>query len=170
MKKTIQTLVLLCLSLMMCLSVFTACGDKKEEGAEAPKLTEAAIKTALEDSEGTLTTEGSADNVTAFQFVVEDINATKLSDKAFTKTAVNTMLSNPSGITFGQLKVCNAVLAMMSISQLLNKSEGDFNSDAYVEEILSIVCEGNTKQYGGWSVSAVIDQAADSITFKVTSK
>lgn len=170
MKKTIQTLVLLCLSLIMCLSVFTACGNKKEEGSEAPKLTEEAIKTALAEDEGTLTIEGSADNVTAFQFVVKDINATKLSDKSFSKTAINTLLSNPSNITFGQLKVCNAVSAMMSISQLLNKSEGDFNSDAYIEEILSVVCEGKTKQYGAWSVSAVVDQAADSITFKATSK
>lgn len=172
MKKTMRSILALSLVILMCFSCLVACGGKDKDENKEPekKLTETEIKTALKDSDGTLTIEGSADDVKAFKYVVTNINADDLADKSYTKKAVNILLEDSSKLTFGQLKVCNAFSATMSVVAMFTEDDGDFNSDAFIDEILGIVCDGNSKSYGDWTVSATIDQDADSITINATSK
>ena len=54
----------------------------------------------------------------------------------------------------------------MSVCGLFEEDE-NFNSNDFIEEILSIICDGATKTYDGWSISATVDTTADSITVSV---
>ncbi len=172
MKKRMRSILALALVVFMCFSCLVACGgkDKGEEKEPEKKLTEAQIQEALKEDDGTLTIEGSADDVKAFKYVLSGVNTAKLTDKSFTKTAVNTLLQDSSKITFGQLKVCNAFNATMNVVALFTEDDGNFNSDAFINEILEIICDGQSKTYGDWTVSATIDTANDSITISAKSK
>ncbi|MBQ9085300.1 MAG: hypothetical protein IJY24_06565 [Clostridia bacterium] len=157
MKKIISILLLIC-TLTLCLA---SCGKTDEN-----KITEEFIISKLSDSEGeldgTLTiTNGTSDNVLAFNYVVTGINAEKLMDKNFTKNAVQKVFSNPGSITYGELKVCNAFNATMTVVSIFYEDE-NFDTD----EILSIICDRSAKTYENWTISASVDQTFDSITIK----
>ena len=161
MKKIISILLLIC-TLTLCLA---SCGQTDEN-----KITEEFIISKLSDSEGeldgTLTiTNGTSDNVLAFNYVVTGINAEKLMDKNFTKNAVQKLLSDPSRITYGEHKVCNAFHATMMVVSIFYEDE-NFDSNRYTDEILSIICERSAKTYENWTISTSVDQASDSITIK----
>ena len=161
MKKKISLILALVLCLTLC---FSACSSAKN-------LTKAEVKEALADCDGTLDLETSGDRVTGFTYVVKGVNADDLLDKNYTRKAIADVLSgDTSKITFGQVKVSKAVSPLMNIDVLLGGDQGDFNSDAFVEKILGIACDGKTAEYNGWTVSAVVDQENDSITIKVVSK
>lgn len=169
MKNKIKIFTVLILVVSMCFAMLIGCGKNKggdDNSSSEKKLTKAEIETALEDNDGTLTIEGSSDNVTAFKYVVTGISAANLMDKSYTRTAVNILLTDSSKITFGQLKVCNGFSAVMSVCGLFEEDE-NFNSNDFIEEILSIICDGATKTYDGWSISATVDTTADSITVSV---
>ena len=161
MKKIISILLLIC-TLTLCLA---SCGNTNEN-----KITEEFIISELSDSEGeldgTLTiTNGTSDNVLAFNYVVTGINAEKLMDKSFTKNAVQKIFTNPSSITYGELKVCKAFNATMTVISIFYEDE-NFNSDRFTDEILSIICDRSAKTYENWTISASVDQTSDSITIK----
>ena len=165
MKNRLKTLLTLTLSILVCLTFFVSCNRNKGNNEDTRvKITESEIKSALADSDGTLTIEGDSEDVTSFKYVVTGINASKLTDKSYTRKAVNTLLTNPSNITFGEYKVCKAFSATVSIVSLFVNDDGSMDSSAFDEEILNIVCDGNTNTYGEWKVSATIDNDADSIT------
>lgn len=164
MKKLITVLLLIC-ALTIC---FSAC--ENESDSAQITLTEQQIRSALSKSEGTLDIVGAPEDVTSFTLVVENINASNLRNKDFTLKAVNVLMNNASQLTYGQLKVCNAFSAVMSVHNLLVPDDGNFDSNDYVEEILSIICDGKSKSYENWTISAAIDTAADSITITAKSK
>lgn len=161
MKKIISILLLIC-TLTLCLA---SCGKTDEN-----KITEEFIISKLSDSEGeldgTLTiTNGTSDKVLAFNYVVTGINAEELMDKNFTKNAFQKLLSNPGSITLRELMVCNAFNATMQVVSIFYEDE-NFDSNRYIDEILSIICDRNTKAYENWTISAFVDQTSDSITIK----
>ncbi|MBR2465332.1 MAG: hypothetical protein IKB38_00155 [Clostridia bacterium] len=166
MKKLISVLLIIS-SLTLC---FVSCGNDTEQQQEET-LTESTIKTELSNDDGsldgTLTIDsGSPENVKAFSYVISDINASKLINKSYTRTAATTILNNPGKITYEQLKVCKAFNATMKIIGIFYNNvvvAGD-----YIEDILNIICDENTKTYEGWTISASVDQTADSITIKAT--
>ena len=154
MKKISIILLTICI-LTLCLA---SCGgnktnDESNKTDDRVKITELEIQSALEKKGGTLTIEGSSDDVTSFKYVVANVNASKLLDKSYTSKAVNTLLTDPTKITYGELKVCNAFSAASSVVGLF-ADDGEFDTNAYVEEIINIICDGSTKTYGDWKVSA----------------
>ncbi len=159
MKKAISLLLALVLCLSLC-----ACGTAK--------LTTAEVEQALADCDGKLDMQASGDNVTGFTYTVEGVNADELTDRNYSRNAINTVLGgDTSKITIGQLKVAKAVSPIMSIITLLDSGkEGDFNTEAFTESLLDIMCDGKVAQYNGWEVSAQIDQTSDSIIISVVSK
>ena len=161
MKKIISILLLIC-TLTPCLA---SCGKTDEN-----KITEEFIISELSDSEGeldgTLTiTNGTSDNVLAFNYVVTGINAEKLMDKNFTKNALQKLLSNPGSITRGELMVYDAFNATMAVVSIFYEDE-NFDSNRYTDEVLSIICDRSAKTYENWTISASVDQTSDSITIK----
>ncbi len=170
MKNTLKTLLTLTLALVMCTSLFTAC--KKDDNEDSVrKITQEEIKNALSSHDGTLTIEGSADNVTAFTYVLSGVNTSKLVDKDYTRKAVNVLLTDSSKLTFAQLKVCNAFSATMSIANLLEDDDDEsFDANTYTEDLLTVLCDGQSREYGSWTLSASIDEEADSITISARSK
>ena len=166
MKKTISILLIIC-TLAFCL---ISCEKADENKVAEKSITKEFIISELSDSngelDGTLTIKnGTSDNVLAFNYVVTGINAEKLLDKSFTKNATQTLLSNPGGLTYGQLKVCNAFNATMSVVGIFYGDE-NFNSNDFIDEILNIICDGSAKTYENWTISTSVDQASDSITIK----
>ena len=172
MKNKFWKITTIALSLIMCLLVFAACGNSGNGDDGELKITEEFIRTELMNSagelDGTLTiTSGSSEDVLAFNYVVTEINAEKLVDKNFTKNAVQILLSNPENLTYGDFKVCNAFSATMGVVGVFYGNE-NFDSNDFTDDILSIICDGSSKTYENWTVSAVVDQSSDSITIKAT--
>ena len=160
MKNKIRVLAAILLTLLMCTFMLTACSNK---------VTEEEIKTALANSDGTLTIDkGSSDNVKAFSYVLSDVNASNLKDKNYTRKAVNTVMTNVYNSTLGQYRASTAFSATLYIVGIFHESE-EFNADSFIEEILEIICDGKSRTYKGWSISANINEATDTITIKAVS-
>ena len=159
MKKKLS--LLLAVSMCLCLC---ACGS-------STKLSVSDVNEAFADCDGTLETETSGDSVTSFTYVVEGVNADNLVDREYTLEAIESIMSgDTSKVTMGQYMVSKAVLPVMSIEVLLGGEEENFVTDAFLNRILSIVCDGGTVEYDGWSVSSSVDIANDSITIYAVSK
>ena len=159
MKKLMSLILVLILCLSLC-----ACGGSS-------KLTAADVEEALSECDGTLNLETSGDEVTGFTFTVEGVNADDLVDKKYSRDAINAILSgDTANTTYGQYKVCKGFLPLMSIEVLFGGNEKNFNSGAFIEKLLGIVCDGNSAQYDGWVVTAKVDQGSDSITISVNSQ
>lgn len=172
MKNKIRNFITLILVVSMCAVMFVGCGKNKggdDDSSSEKKLTQAEIETAFEDSDGTLSIEGSSDNVTAFKYVVTGISAENLLNKNYTRTAINTLLTDSSNVTMGQLMVCNGFSAVMSACALFeeDEEEEEFNYNDFVEDVLEIICDGATKTYDGWKISSTVDATANSITVSV---
>ena len=164
MKRTFTKITAMILALCICLFSLISCGDN------GPKLTEEMIRSELVDSdgemEGTLTiTEGDAQNVKAFKYEVTGINAAKVQDQSVLKNAVDTLMSDPGKLTYNELRACNAFLAVLNVIAVFC-GDDDFDSNALINDILSIICNGSTKTYDNWSVSASVDEDSDSIIVK----
>lgn len=158
MKKAVSLL----LSIGMCLCL-CACGSVN--------LSVADVTEAFADCDGTLETETSGNNVTSFTYVVEGVNADSLLDREYIREAVEAIMDgDASQITMGQLMVSKAVLPVMSIDVLLGEEEENFSSDAFLEKIIGIICDGNMVEYDGWNVSTSVDVSNDSITIYAVSK
>ena len=168
MKKIISIVLVV---FMLTLSL-AACGgkDNSAEKGSGIKLTEAEIRSELAENSGTLTIEGESDNVTSFTFVVNNVNASNLVNKEFTREAVNVLLTNSSKIPYGQLKACNGFNAVMAVCGLFEEDEGDFDANAFTETVLSIICNNQKQTYENWTVSATVNTADDSITVSAVSK
>lgn len=162
MKKIISVLLIIFVTAVSMIS----CGNTEEEPVKETgiKITEEQVRSALSDSEGTLTIDGPSDDVSAITFIVEDINASNLIDKGFTREAVNTLLEDSSKITYGEFKACNAFSAAMSVCGIFEEDSDNFNSSEYTETILSIICDNETKSYENWTVSSIVNVEDDTIT------
>ena len=164
MKNKLKFIFVIALSILTCLTIFVSCGDSRV------KITESEIQAKLADSDGTLTIEGTPENVTAFTYYLANINASNLVNKNYAHKAIYSLVNNPSKITYGELQACNAFYATMNVTSVFTNNDGEFDSDEYIEEILSIICDGNTKVYSGWKVSATVDVTTNSITISATCK
>ena len=172
MKNKFLKITAMVLALFACVSVLAACGNTNETDKSDGELkfSEGLIRSELLNSDGELDgdltiTSGTSDNVLAFDYVVTGINAEKLTDKSFTKNAVQTLLSNPGNLTYGQLKVCNAFSAVLSVLGIFYEDE-NFDSNDFTDEILSIICDGSVKTHENWKISASVEQTSDRITIK----
>lgn len=170
MKKSLRV-VLLILSFIICALCIVACTNKNVSSTK--KITEAEIKSKLVDYKGTLTiTEGNTEDVNAFEYVLSNVHARGLIDKEYTRTTVRFIFLNGvnDSLTVGQLQMFEAVAATNSIVSLFYEATEDFNSSEFTEELLTIICDGNSRQYNGWTISASIDQETDSLKVNATSK
>ncbi|MBQ7296295.1 MAG: hypothetical protein IJW86_08935 [Clostridia bacterium] len=158
MKKSIILLLTVILCLTLC-----ACGTTQN-------FSVADLEKSLEGKNGVLNVETSGKTIKEFTYVVEDINAEKLSDKSFCENAFYEVLNgNTMNLTYNELKSMGAFIPLMSIVNLLkNSDDAEFDYRQYTEELLGIVCDGNTQKYNEWSVSADIDVVNDSITILAT--
>ncbi|MBR3954380.1 MAG: hypothetical protein IKJ63_02780 [Clostridia bacterium] len=143
MKKAIMFI----LTVALCLS-FVACGNKGEE----VKITEAEVIAAFAECEGTLTTEGDADNVTAFKYVIEDINIDNLLDRDYAKEAMEIAEEGDHmKLKIGQIPILEVMQAMAEADALLF---GDVViTEDYTEHLLTLVCDGKSFEANGWTVS-----------------
>ena len=158
MKKilTVVFAMLLCLSLI-------SCGNLK--------LSESDVTSALENCGGTLdmTTEGGS--VSEFTYVVTKVNADDLTDKGYAREAMDATLSgNTSSMTYGQYQAAKAMLPIISILALLEGDSDDFDANAFINDVLSIICDGKTVTVKNWEVSSSLDTGSDKITITVKAK
>ncbi|MBQ4349114.1 MAG: hypothetical protein IJC79_05820 [Clostridia bacterium] len=158
MKKSIILLLTVVLCLALC-----ACGTTQN-------FSVADLEKSLEGKNGVLNVETSGKTIKEFTYVVKDVNAEKLYDKSFCeKTFYEVLKGNTMNLTYNELKSMGAFIPLMSIVNLLeNSDDTEFDYIQYTEELLGIVCDGNTQKYNEWSVSADIDVANDSITILAT--
>lgn len=171
MKKSLR-FVLSILLFIICVLCIAACTNKKV--ASAKKITEAEIAGKLADYEGALTiTEGNAEDINAFEYVLSNVQARYLIDKEYTRTTVYSMLNsggNFDDITIAQVGMFETFGAVQAIVGLFYEATENFNSIEYIEEVLTIICDGNSRQYNGWTISVSIDQEANSLKVNATSK
>lgn len=171
MKNTVKVCLAMLVVVVMCMSCITSCGGNGDNNDNtSKKITESEIRSEMADSDGTLTIEGDSDDVISFNYVVSDINASKLVDKSFTQNAVNVLMNDSSKLVYGQYKVCKAFNATMKIVAMFRDDSGDFDAEEFVSEILGIICDGNNREYNGWTISATVSQENDTITIYATSK
>lgn len=151
MKKIVALFLVLALGLSLC-----SCGGSK--------ITEADIREAVSDSQGTLTIESAEEYVTAFNYVVKGVNADDLVNKEFTRKALDMLANDPNNSLYGQYLVSKATTPLMSIDMLLRDVNPKAKWSPYVEEILGVISDGKSLNGNGWTISAEIDQSNDSIT------
>ena len=151
------------LAIVLCLSL-CACGGPKQ-------YTPAQVEEALSQCTGTLEMETSGDYVTSFTYVVEDVNAEDLLDREYAKEAITAVLAGDIGnITFGQVKVCTAIMPLMSLDVLFEgTSDAEFEEEAFVDKMLDIACDGKSMTSNGWTVTAEVDVENDTITIHAAS-
>ena len=159
MKKALS----LTLILILCLSLFACSQTSKRKTLTKEEVTEA-----MADCNGTLSVEGSDDDLTAFTYVLEDVNAEDISDKDYVLGAAKTLLSDPSELTFGEYKVCKPILALMKADDLFRDPEEDFDASSFLDEMVGVICDGDALEYDGWTITAQVDQTADTVTIKVS--
>lgn len=153
MKKVIS----LTLTLLLCLTL-CACGGG------GIQLTTDEVEAAFGDVDGMLDMKTSGKYVRSFTYTVDELDTEKLSDAAYCKTAIYNILSgDTSKITGGQVKVSRAFTPVICAATLFEQDES-FDASAFIESVLSIVCDGKTVDYDGWKLSAQIDWSSGSIT------
>ena len=70
MKNTFKTILALTLSILMCLTFLVSCNKNKGENTETRvKISESQIQSKLAAEGGTLTIQGSSDDVTSFMMI-----------------------------------------------------------------------------------------------------
>ena len=160
MKKAVSLILALGMLLSLC-----ACG------ATAKKLTTKQVEDALADCSGELSMDSNGNSVNGFTYVIDDANVDDLVDRSYTQKALERMLSgDTANLMYGQYKVCKSVLATMCIVSLFRDDEENFNVEDYLDEIFSIICDGKSAEYNGWTVSPELDSDNDVVTITVTSK
>ena len=55
--------------------------------------------------------------------------------------------------------------AVMSVIGLIDTTpEGEFNTEAFVNELLDVICDGKAHSEAGWTITAKVDKENDTIT------
>lgn len=152
MKKVLSLLLAAALCFSLC-----ACGATQD-------LNVTDLEKSLEGQSGVLDIEYSGKTIKKFTYIIENVDTQKLSDKNFCEKAFYEVLSgNPTSLTYSDFMSMGVFVSLMSIVNLLYISE-EFNAIQYTEELLSIVCDGNTQKYNNWSVSVKMDEVNNSAT------
>lgn len=156
MKRILACMLALVLTVSLC-----ACGGKS--------FTETDIEMAMEDCKGTLNVEKSGNKVEGFNFVVDAdyVDAENRTNMEYYEEAILLITNNDLDHLYnGHIQVANAFSAMASVLGLLGETKGD-DVETGLAKILGVLCTGKTLKTKGWSVSAVTDATAETITIIV---
>ena len=154
-----KKLLSLLLAVILCFSL-CACGATQD-------LNVTDLEKSLEGQSGVLDIEYSGKTIKKFTYIIENVDTQKLSDKNFCENAFYKVLSgNTASLTYSDFLSMGVFVSLMSIVNILYSSE-EFNAVQYTEEMLSIICDGNTQKYNDWSVSAEKDEVNNSVTIVV---
>lgn len=171
-----KKLISLTLVLFMCISCFASCGktndDEKNDAVETGKIiTKAEIEDALgDDYYGTLSIEGPADNVKSFKYVISDIGSEYLIDKAVMRKIILIFLEDVTKLPYNQIKTALAFSDTWGLKMLIDPNDENLSITTEIEDVLEILCDGKSKQYDNWTISASVNKETDSLTIYVTSK
>lgn len=166
MKKSYLFLLLLVLTM-----VLSACStsNNKDSTNKTKNITLAELRTALESSDVELKTVDDGKNVTQFTITASDVNAEKITKRSYVKEAYMLLMSNPGKLVYGQFKTLRGFDPVMGILGLLDTTpEGSFNMETFVDEILDVICDGKAHSEAGWTITAKVDKANDTLTITGT--
>ena len=163
MKTKLNKIVAAILALLMCSLIITACNDGSEADDHL-KLTQQMIESRLSGGNGTLTiNDGSAEDVTSFSYTFESRYASSLREKETVRYAVDKLRSG-SSLTWFETSMSVAFTETMLVVGLIYDDTESFDADTYIEEILSVLCDGSRGFYNGWSIYATINEAQNTVT------
>lgn len=161
MKKSSLLLILLVLALLL-----SACSTSSNKNKS---ITKADLQTALKSYEVELNTVDDGKSITQFTITAINVNAGKLVDRNYVKQAYILMMTKPGDMVYGQFKVMNGFGIMMDVFGLIDTTpEGEFDTEAFVNEILDVICDGKAHSEAGWTITAKVDEANDTLTITGT--
>lgn len=171
MNRYLKRILCLTISIVICSAFFVSCAGENADD-NALKLTREDIENGfaeLGELAGELTIDGDDSDIDGFKYVESEINAEKLVDKDFTREAIEVIRIDSMQATYSQIEVGRAFIAVMIIYNILNERDfDDVLPDEFVDEAISILCDGREAEYNGWTISTTIDSSYDTITFNVT--
>lgn len=157
MKKSGLLLILLVLALLL-----SACSTSTNS---AKNITLAGLQKALESYEVELDTVESGKDITQFTITASKVNADKLSDRSYVKEAYQLIMTNPGKLTYGHYQAMNGFGPTMDILGMLDTTpSGSFDNDAFVEEVLDVICSGKSHSEAGWTITVKVDTQNDTLT------
>ena len=147
------------LLLMVLVMLLSACSN------QAKKITLTELKSALESYDVDIKTIDDGKNITQFTITASNINADDLVDRNYVKKAYTLAMTKPGDMVYGQFKVMTGFGAVMSVIGLIDTTpEGEFNTEAFVNELLDVICDGKAHSEAGWTITAKVDKENDTIT------
>ena len=157
MKKSSLFLLLLVLTLLL-----SACSTSSTN--KAKNITLADLNTALESTDVDLKTVDDGKNITQFTITASNVNADKLVDRNYVKQAYILMMTKPGDMIYEQFKVMTGFGVMMDVFGLIDTTpEGEFDTSAFVNELLDVICDGKAHSEAGWTITAKVDKENDTL-------
>lgn len=161
MKKSALFLLLLVLVVLL-----SACSTSSNQ---TKTITLAELKSALESYDVDIKTVDDGKNITQFTITASNVNADDLVDRNFVKKAHTLFMTKPGDMTYGQFKVMTGFGVVMSVMDLIDTTpEGEFNTEAFVNEILDVICDGKAHSEAGWTITTKVDEDNDTLTLTGT--
>lgn len=157
MKKSGLLLILLVLALLL-----SACSTSTNS---AKNITLAGLQKALESYEVELDTVESGKDITQFTITASKVNADKLMDRSYVKEAYKMTMTNPGKSTYGHYQVMKGFGPVMAILGMIDTTpSGSFNADAFLDEILDVICSGKSHSEAGWTITVKVDKQNNTLT------
>lgn len=154
------------LLLMVLVMLLSACSTSTNK---AKNITLAELNTALESNDVDLKTVDDGKNITQFTITASNVNADDLVNRNYVKKAYTLMMTKPGDMVYGQFKVMNGFGIMMDVFGLIDTTpEGEFDTEAFVNEILDVICDGKAHSEAGWTITATVDENNDTLTITGT--
>ena len=154
------------LLLMVLVMLLSACSTSTNK---AKNITLAELNTALESNDVDLKTVDDGKNITQFTITASNVNADDLVNRNYVKKAYTLMMTKPGDMVYGQFKVMNGFGIMMDVFGLIDTTpEGEFDTEAFVNEILDVICDGKAHSEAGWTITAKVDETNDTLTITGT--
>lgn len=154
------------LLLMVLVMLLSACSTSTNK---AKNITLAELNTALESNDVDLKTVDDGKNITQFTITASNVNADDLVNRNYVKKAYTLMMTKPGDMVYGQFKVMNGFGIMMDVFGLIDTTpEGEFDTEAFVNEILDVICDGKAHSEAGWTITAKVDENNDTLTITGT--
>lgn len=154
------------LLLMVLVMLLSACSTSTNK---AKNITLTELKSALESYDVDIKTIDDGKHITQFTITASNVNADDLVDRSFVKKAYTLFMTKPGDMLYGQFKVMTGFGAVMSVIGLIDTTpEGEFNTEAFANEILDVICDGKAHSEAGWTITAKVDEANDTLTITGT--
>ncbi len=156
-KKNALLIILLVLTMLL-----SACGNSSDK---AKTITASDLNSALSSYEVELEVVESDKKVTQFTITASGVNADQLLDAAYVKEAYNLIMNDPVKSTYGHYKALCGFGPVMSVLAIIDTTaDGDFDEDAFFNEVIDVICNGKAHTEAGWTITAKVDTANDTIT------